>query len=309
MLALLRPHPHRGDTVAAGVVVLTLFWFVTDARFAGEWSDGVRLVISAVIAGVVIALALQADAGDDVPRPYESVLYVASFLLALLTLSELASLLGSDEDTSPGTVVWVGTLLAAYAAWFAHKRNSAIMTLLAAVTAVVVVFAFVEWAFDPDSATAFEWVLLVCALVLTAGAVHQRDARRRHAVSLVDAAGLTVIALAAIVIADQVLSSLLGGLFGGEQIPLTGGPAGWELVFFAFGCGLIAYGCVDRERVPAFLGLILLGLFAFEALQPGEDGPSLVGWPIVLLVIAAGLLAIGLRPRQDLPPEPPVPHT
>lgn len=307
MLALLRPHPHRGDIVAAGVVVLTVFWIVTDARFAPEWSDTLRFVLSALIAAIVVVMALQADAGDDVPRPYESVLYVASFLLVLIALAELATLLGA-EGGSAGTVVWVGALLAAYAAYYAHDRNSAIMTLATALTLVVVVFAFVEWVFDPESATPFKWVLFISALVLTAGAVHQRDARRRHAVSLVDAAGLTVIALAALVIADQLLNAIFGGLFGGEQIPLTGGPAGWELVFFAFGCGLIAYGCVDRERVPAFLGVILLGLFAFEALQPGEGGPSLIGWPIVLLALAAGLLAIGLRPREELPPEPPVPH-
>lgn len=305
MLALLRPHPHRGDTVAAGVVVLTVFWVVTDARFAGDWSDALRFVLSVLIAGLVAAVALQAATRDDVPRPYESVLYVASFLLVLVALVELATLLGSEGG--PGTVVWVGALLAAYASHLARDRHSAIMTLLAALALVVVVFAFVDWVFDPGSATPFKWVLFVCALALTAAAVWQRDARRRHAVSLVDAAGLTAIALAALVIADQILSELFGSLLGGDEFPLIGGPAGWELVFFVFGCGLVAYGCVDRERVPAFLGVVLLGLFAFEALQAGPDGPSLIGWPVVLLVIAAGLLAIGLRPRQDLPPEPPVP--
>ena len=32
---------------------------------------------------------------------------------------------------------------------------------------------------------------------------------------------------------------------------------------------------------------------------------TLVGWPLFLLVIGAGGIAIGLRPRQPLPPEPP----
>jgi peptidoglycan/LPS O-acetylase OafA/YrhL len=138
--------------------------------------------------------------------------------------------------------------------------------------------------------------------------VSQRDARRRHAVSLVDAAGLTILLLGSLVIAEQVVSQIFGGFLGGVGPDLTGGPAGWELVLLAFAFGLIAYGCVDRERVPAFLGVLVLVLFLFMAFQPGEDGPSLIGWPLVLLAMAGALLVIGLRPREELPPEPEVPH-
>jgi hypothetical protein len=303
---VLRVHPHRGDIVAAGVVVLTLFALLVDARFGGEWSDGVRFLFTGAIAAVVVMLALSADAGDEVPRPYESVIYVASFVLLVQALTDLAQLLGSADRTSAGTVVWVGALLLAYCAYFVAKRNSAIMTLLGALTAVVVVVAFVEWVFDPDSVTTFRWILLVCAGALTLAAVQRRDAARRHAVSLVDAAGFTAIAIGATLVAEQ-LVGLIGLGFLGDGGGSTGGPAGWELVLLAFGFGLIAYGCVDRERVPPFLGIVVLGFYFFLAFQPGKDGPSLMGWPLVLLVLAGILLAIGLRPRQDLPPEPPVP--
>jgi hypothetical protein len=306
MLAWLRPHPHRGDPVAAGVVLLTLFAVLLDARFAGEWSDGARFVVVGVIAAAVIAMAVQADAGDAVPRPYESILFVSSFVLLVLALGELARVLGADGLNASGTITWVGLVVILYCGWFATRRNSAIMTLLGAATAVLVANAFVDWAFDPDSASTFRAILLVCAIVLTLAAVHQRDARRRHAVSLVDAAGLTIIALGASLALEQLFGLLFGGFLGGGD-RLTGGPLGWELVLLAFGCGLIAYGCVDRERVPPFLGIVALGLFAFEASQPGRDGPSVIGWPIVLLILAGALLAIGLRPRRDLPPEPPVP--
>lgn len=304
MLARLRPHPHRGDVLAAGVVVLTLFTIVTEARFADEWADLVRLVFVAAMATVVVAMAVQADAGDAVPRPYESILYVASFLHVLLVLGELATLLNGDGS---GTVVWVGLVLAGYALWLARERNSAIMTLLAALTGVVVVVAFVDWVFSPDSAGTFRWILLLCALGLTLGAVRERDARRRHGVSLVDAAGLTIVALGLTLLFETVIAAV-GGLFaisgdGAVGYGFGGGPLGWELVLFAFGCGLIAYGCVDRERVPAFLGLVVLGLFVTQT----GIGASLIGWPIVLAALAAALLAIGLRPRRELPPEPPVP--
>jgi len=306
MPTALRIHPHRGDPVAAGVVVLTLFAFLTVGRFAEDWSDGPRFLFAAVLAGLVVALALQADAGDEIPRPYESVIYVASFLLLLLALTQLAAVLGA-EDGSSGTVVWVGSLLLGYCAHLSTRRNSAIMTLLGALTGVVVVVAFVDWVFSPDSITTFRWILFVCALVLTLGAVQRRDAARRHAVSLVDAVGFTILAIGATLVLDLIVGVIGQGFFGGDTGVPDGGPLGWELVLLAFGFGLIAYGCVDRERVPAFLGILVLGFFFVLAVIPGEDGPSLIGWPIVLLLVAGAMLAIGLRPRQDLPPEPPVP--
>lgn len=304
MPAALRIHPHRGDPVAAGVVVLTLFAFLTVGRFADEWSDFPRFLFAAAIAGLVVALAFGADAGDDVPRPYESVVYVASFLLLLLALTQTAALLGADGE-SAGTVVWVGLLLLGYCAYLSTRRNSAIMTLLGALTAVVVVVAFIDWVFSPDSVSTFRWILFVCAVTLTLGAVQRRDAARRHAVSLVDAVGLTVLALGATLVLEEFISFIGLGLFGGGGLP-DGGPLGWELVLLAFGFGLIAYGCVDRERVPAFLGILVLGFFFVLTVVPGEDGPSLIGWPIVLLLMAGAMLAIGLRPRQELPPEPEV---
>lgn len=298
MLAILKPHPHRGDTVAAGVVVLALFTLVTVLRFAGAWGDAPRFVLAAAVAALVIAMAVLADSGDPVPRPYESVLFVASFGLLVLALVELAELLGA-EDAGDGTAVWVTAILLVYAAWLARRRTSAIMALLAALSGVTLFLAFVQWAFDPDGPQTYRWLLLLSALVLTAMAVHQRDADRRRAVAFADVAGLSIIGLG--------YTLALAGVFviSGEET--SGRPSvGWELVLFAFGVGLIAYGCVDRERVPAFLGTAVLGIFGLLASR-SEDA-TLIGWPIVLLVLAGGLLAIGLRPRRDLPPEPEVPN-
>ena len=121
-MSVLRPHPHRGDIVAAGVVVLTVFAVLVNARFADEWSDVVRLLVSLAIVVPVIAMAVQSDAGDPAPRPYEWVLHVCSFVLLVLTLGNLASFFDGD---GPGTVTWVGLLLIAYCGWFAARRNSA----------------------------------------------------------------------------------------------------------------------------------------------------------------------------------------
>src|SRR3954451_20974427 len=152
-MAVLRPHPHRGDIVAAGVVMLTLFILLVTFRMAGDWASGTRLIVSGVAAALVIAMIFQPGSGDETPRPYESVLYVASFVLLLITLGNLADVLGSHGGSrairggGSGTIVWIGLVLAAYCSWFVRERNSAIMTLLAALSGVAVVVSFISFAF------------------------------------------------------------------------------------------------------------------------------------------------------------------
>jgi hypothetical protein len=294
-------------------VVLTTFAVVLDVRFTGVWAAGVRFVVVGALAAFVATMAVLAPMEDESPRAYQSVLYVASFVLTLLALGDLADALGGASGfRSSGTVVWVGLLVAAGCAWFAARRNAAVMTLLGALTGVAVANAFVDWVFSPHGVTTFRWILLLCALALTLGAVYLRDLRRRHAVSLVDVAALSVITLGLTVAVELVIGEVMrrtlgvfGRLFGAGEGP-TGGPFGWELVLLVFGFGLIAYGSVDRERVPGFLGVLTIALFVAIAGPRYGGTASLIGWPIVLLLLAGVLLAIGLRPREPLPPEPPV---
>src|SRR4051794_16876921 len=305
MLDRLTPNSDRGDVIAAGAVVLTTFAVLFDIRFGDSWAAGPRLLVVGALAMLVGTLAVLARLEGERPRPYQSVLYVADFVLTLLLLGELADVLGADDGLSAsGTIVWVGLLLIGLAGFYATQRRSAIMTLLGAATAVVVVNAFFDWIADPSLQT-HRWLLLLCAVALALAAVALRDLRRRDAVSLVDVAGLSIVALGLSLVLAQVLGSIVGagGLLGEARSP--NGPAGWGLVLLVTGFGLIAYGAIDRERVPAFIGVVVLGLFVSEAALNSEA--SLLWWPILLLLAGGALLAAGLRPGQALPPEPPVP--
>jgi len=316
ILERLRPHPHRGDIVAAGVAVLTTFAVLVDTRFQDSWAAGVRFVFVGLIAAVIATMAVLSEMEEDEPRNYQSVLYVATFVCGLFALSDLADVVGTGAGagSSSRTVTWVGAIVAAGCGWFAVRRNAAIMTLLGALSGVVVVLAFVDWVFDPGSATVFRWLLLACALGFALGAVSLRDRRLRHAVSLVDAAGLCVIVLGLTLLVESIFVDV--GLSDYGSAAATGGPTGWELVLLFFGFGLVAYSGVDRERVPGFLGVVTLGLFVTIAAGGGDSGSyfghaigsgaSLLGWPIVLLAMAGILLAIGFRPLDPLPPEPPL---
>jgi hypothetical protein len=79
---------------------------------------------------------------------------------------------------------------------------------------------------------------------------------------------------------------------------------GWELVLLAVGLALVAYAGVDREPGPGYLGFVVLVLFVAIAGPRSVSGASLIGWPILLLLLGGAGVAAGLRPRRDLPPEP-----
>jgi hypothetical protein len=302
-LEALRPEPHRGDQVAAGAVVLVTAIYVLETRFEQAWGPGIRLVIDALAAGFVGALAVQSPIEGERPRAYQSVLYVATFFLALAMLRNLADVLGANEPLSAsGTIVWVGAVLVALCTWFSVRRNSAIMTLLGAVSLAIVVEAFIDWVFDPNGVTTFRWILLLLVLAFALASLNQRGERPRHGVQFVNAAGLAAVVLGLTFAIDLIFSGLSSVLGGGPERHGVG--TGWELFLLACGFGLIAYSAVDREAGPAYLGVVVLALFVGIAAPRSADGASLIGWPIVLLLMAGGMLAIGLRPSHPLPPPP-----
>ena len=79
---------------------------------------------------------------------------------------------------------------------------------------------------------------------------------------------------------------------------------GWELVMLAGGAALIAYTAAYGRSGPAYLGVANLLAFIVLSAAPDEDGASLVGWPLILLLVTAGLLVMALR--RDTPPTGPV---
>ena len=299
MLSVLTPKPFRGDVIAAGVVVLvTLAWTLV-VRFDDTWGTGAHVAYLAVALAFVGTLAVRAPREDDTPRAYQSVLYVATIALWLPLVAELGDLLGADDTaSSAGAITWEALAVAVVALAFAIRRNSAVCTLIGALAAGVAVLAGVEWLFAPDGVATTRWVLLGEAVIFGFAAIGHRDRRPRHAVALIDAAGLAVLAIG--------LTFVVGSVFSeGEGAPAVAW--GWELLIVAAGFGLIAYSSVDRQPGPAYLGVLNLILFtSVTSLEVERGGATLVGWPIALALAAALLLVIGLRPTTPAPPPPDV---
>ena len=295
MLELLRPPPHRGPLIAAGAVVLTVGLALEELRLRTEVGPLAHLVILAVAAGVVLALGLQAPAEEGAPPAYGSVLLVCGLLLLFPALLRLADVLGGDFGHA-GSVTWTALVQCGAALWIAARRRSAICLLIAAIAAGVAVLAAWEWLLQPESFTPFRWLLLAMAVALVLGSLALRAGAPRQAELLIDAAGLAILAIGL-----QSLSGLLSfGLLGGRPDALL--PNLWELVLLFAGCGLVAYGAVDRRPGPAWLGIA--NLLAFVAVAGGVSAATMYWWPFLLVALGAGAMVAGLRPRDPLPPEP-----
>lgn len=298
-LELLRPPAHRGPLIASGAVLVTVAIALEELRLADKLATGWHLAILAPASALMLALGLQARTEGGAPPAFQSVLLVCGLLLAPAALLTLSDVLGAEfSDNFPaGALVWTSLVWAGLALWPAAAKGSSICALIAALAVATAGLMFVKWAFDADASTTYRWLLLLLALAYVVVSLLLRGPAPRHSEQLVNAAGLAIFAIA--------LTGLLGGFLG--AFPGDGGgptlPNGWELVAVVAGCGLVAYGAVERAPGPAYVGLANLLAFIL-AVGTGQEDETLLFWPLLLLALGLGTMAVALRPLSPLPPEP-----
>ena len=313
-LERLRPHPHRGDVIAAGAVPLALFAVTVELRMR-QWSLGPRFAIVALIAALILTMGLLAELEQETPRAYHSILLVSGLLPLALALVLLAEIMGASRPPGSGGIAWTFAVEGVTAAYAARRANSGVCTLIAAVAFGVALEAFVVLVFKPHGLGTFRAMLVVLTLAYGAAALRLRDRRRRHAVQLINAGGLAALVLGALYLLTAAIASFANSLVDrihntpglavlNSFVPGNGVGFGWQLYLIAVGFGLVAYAAVDHEPGPGYIGAAVLVVFALLVGLRGAGGGSLVGWPLFLLIIGGGGLAIGLRPREPLPPAP-----
>jgi len=293
---LLRPPAHRGPLIAAGAVVLATGLLLAELRLAGQVADGVQAASAGAVATLLLALGWRARLEGGAPAAYQSVLLVTGLVLLGVALLRVAQALGAGASGYPsGALVWGSAVLGVVALIAGIARRSAICVFIAALAGVSVVLHAVAWLFSPGSATPYRVLLGVMAAALVLVSLVLRGGSYRTSVLLVDGAGLLVIAMGV---------TLLG--FAGIAGPAEeSAGTEWEAVVLVAGCGLAAFGAVDRQPGPAFLGAATLALFVALAMRTADDrGATLRWWPLLLIVLGGTVMAAGLRPRRPLPPEP-----
>ena len=300
MLDLLRPPPHRGPLIAAGAVVLAAGLAVFELRLDDTLALGVHFLILALAAGVILALGLQAPNEDGRPPAYQSVLLVTGLLLLYGALLRLAFTLGAEDffsDFPAGELTWTSLVVAGTALYAAIFRRSAICLLIAASGATRARRSGWGWAFVPQTFAASRWLLALDAAGLVLVALSLRASWPRHAELLIDAAGLAIL-----FIGLQGVWVTFFTAAGALPVERPALPDFWELIVLGAGCGLVAFGAIDRSPGPAWLGFA--NLVVFVVATGFDQDEAIYFWPIALILLGAVAMAAGLRPRQPLPPEP-----
>ena len=114
VVSWLRPHPHRGDVIAAGAVPLALFGVVVALRMV-QWPLGAKFGVVAVIAVLLLAMGWLAELESDEPRAYHSVLLVSGLLTLAVALVLFAEVLGATRPPGAGGLTWVFAVVAVVA--------------------------------------------------------------------------------------------------------------------------------------------------------------------------------------------------
>jgi len=299
LLELLRPPAHRGPLIAAGAVLVTVGVALEEIRLDDKLPLGVHLAILLIAATVILALGLQARAEGGRPPAYQSALLISGLALLAPALLTFADVLGADFNAFPaGAVTWTSLVLAGVALWPAVAKGSSVCALIAALALAVALMTFVNWVTGADSVTTYRWLLALVALGYVVALLLLRGPAPRHSQQMANAAGLAVLAIAWTGLINGIVGQLLPfGSPGGELLP-----NGWELVVFAGGCGLVAYGAVEGAPGPVYLGVANLASFVVAAGLSVDE--TLLSWPLLILALGLGAMFTGLRPRSPLPPEP-----
>jgi hypothetical protein len=278
----------RAPGLAAASIFLGLSVIAIQIRMEEPWSDGALFAVA--VAGLVVAyaLALLAPSPFDRPAVSTSVLIVVALLLAPAALLQLARVIGVDDPTAPGTLTWIAAVYTLLAGVLATRRESATAALLCAGGITGFVLAGAQWLFDLEGDNTFRYLLAGLVVVFFLAGLTIGGSRPRHGVVLVDAAGLAAILLGVLLVG----TFFFGVLSGDSDLAW-----GWELTELLMGVALVSYSVSQREAGPGYLGAIVLAIFVFGAAISLDDKPTLVGWPLALLIVGALILAATLRPR------------
>jgi hypothetical protein len=122
-------------------------------------------------------------------------------------------------------------------------------------------------------------------------AVVLRGARGRlHSAQLVNAAGFALLAL------GFTFATGAFNRFSGVSQDAPG--FGWKLVLVVGALAILGYAILDRTRGPGYVGSFALLIAVVVISRPKVPGQgSIVGWPLIFLLLAAAALALGLRSR------------
>lgn len=273
------------------------------------WGDFGRLLVLLVPCLLLLGLGLGMIGGDSRQpveddagaRPWRAVVLVLGIVLVPLTLLQFVALLGGSPD-DPLNRAWIFAASAVVAALAALRARLPFAALLAALAALIAFVSLWDKILDP-SGRGIRQLMVIAAILLIAGAVVLRRRGFPYAGELVTAGGVAavlagVLGAGAVIVKMAVADSLgafgvsgLGGLLQQEH---------WNLFLLVVSVALIVYGTAIAARGPVYVGgfgifffVVSIGSELASRASDGRPDGSLVGWPLILILLGAAGIAAG----------------
>ncbi len=303
----------RGAIRALGGILLAVAAIVIiqrrTATFDPWGSLPVFLVLLAPTAFLLATGYLGGRQAGAVPTGWQVAYTVLGLVLLPFTLFAGLDWLGGDTNSSWNTA-WIFALVAIAAFACAQRAGVRVGCLIGGLALLVVWLSIwdelLSDGLGADAGTVRG--LLVIAGVLLAGLAAYIAAGRwpeGSASDMVTVAGIAFVTAGGISLGDS------ASFFTPARLPVGVGTEGagtstlWELELAVASLLIVLYGTGSATRGPTYIGGIGLFAFAFVVgvdLNNPEHNGSLVGWPLVLLIVALALLALASLPavrRRD----------
>jgi hypothetical protein len=319
---LFAPDEGRDGLRTLAGLLLGLGFFMAFARksggLGGGWSDWALFITLLIITVFLYALGLVGRLITPTARPWQSVYVVFGILLLPFMLFQFIQAVGGDA-TADLNVLWVLLVTAAAAAFAALVADVRYSLLLASISVIIGLSALWDKILSNGLIAhygIYRGLLVIYGLLLLAGAfaVYRFDPLARLRPGGVRASepdrwlraqdvvtGAAIAAVAAGAITFTAFFAQTSSLFAP---PVASPSLLWDLELLVASLLAVIWGSRVGVRGPTYVGAIGLLIFLIDVgSEVGVDVPdsTIVGWPLILALVGAGLFVISLIASVETP--------
>lgn len=297
-----------GLLLGAGALVLAY----RTSQLDNNWAGFPELLVYLLPAVFLLVVGFGARRAIGEGRAWHAVYVVFGLLLVPLTLVQFVDMVGGDTGANLN-FVWIFGVTAAIA-WYAGMNSIPFGWLAAGLSLLIVWIALWDEVISDGISSdldTFRVLALIAAAGLIGGGYRLRanhgEIGQARAAEWFTAGGIAFVVGAGLfsligAVATQLSPLGTGPLTTGGVPPTSvGGPSvGWDAALGLGSALLIGSGTLFRHRGPVYVGAAGLFLFiTLVGLDLDDMSPSghVLGWPAVLLLLAAGAVFLSVSPQ------------
>ncbi len=296
---------YRGGMRATGGLLLaagTLALLIRRTSFGEPWGDFLVFLILFALTGFLFWTGFFGARAGGRTLPWQTVFIVLAVLLTPLTLFAFVEWAGGNTGASLNSA-WIFLVTAAVAFLALVGARVRVGALLGALALIVSWLALWAELLDDglEDLGTIRWLFLAAAaiLLLLAALIAAGSATEGAGGDVVTAAGVAAVLAGGLTV--LIFQSPLAVSFATDGGSFPGAPSlFWDLELLLASLALLGFGTTAAlTRGPAYVGGIGLAAFIFSVgfdLDDSSPAGKVLGWPLILLLLGAGLFLAGVVP-------------